>query len=271
MKFIQPTEPFVYGLAKKVDQISGNYSRNLIHLSIEDLDLPIYRIFTFERLKQIFSSNALCLVRPSMWDDPFENWLLRSKFILDDNSEAYFLSNDSFVGQCWSLLEESDAMWRIYSPCKGGIKVKTTIRKLLLSLINNGIEDRENEYSKFIAKVKYLNVDAIKQEFQYNADEYIRTNIGQAKTHSFKRSEFAHENEVRLLFKKENGVANGLYNLSISPNELFDEIVIDPRCKEIIEVEKQILELGYEGPVTQSSLYKFMDIEVKILFQNSTP
>lgn len=43
---------------------------------------------------------------------------------------------DDWYGQCWSLLEESDAMWRIYSPKASdeAIKVKTTIRKLFANL-----------------------------------------------------------------------------------------------------------------------------------------
>lgn len=39
-----------------------------------------------------------------------------------------------FYGQCWTLKSTSDAMWRIYSPKKDAVRVRTTIRKLAESL-----------------------------------------------------------------------------------------------------------------------------------------
>jgi len=45
---------------------------NLIFLDDKDLDKPIYRIFSFSRLKEIFDTNQLTLVKPKLWDDPFE-------------------------------------------------------------------------------------------------------------------------------------------------------------------------------------------------------
>lgn len=120
--YITHRESFISGLKKLHDDAHGNIGRNLIHLSEEDLDLPIYRIFSFKRLKEILENNELGLVRPRKWDDPFENWLLKSTFLLKNGKEASIMSSESFVGQCWSLTEESDAMWRIYSPKKEVLK-----------------------------------------------------------------------------------------------------------------------------------------------------
>jgi hypothetical protein len=109
---------------------------NLIFLKEKDLDKPIYRIFSFERLKQIFDEQQLTLVKPSLWDDPFENFILNSTGRLPDGRVFEIRFRNTFYGQCWSLTRESDAMWRIYSPDKNGVKVKTTIRKLFSSFFN---------------------------------------------------------------------------------------------------------------------------------------
>ena len=103
---------------------------NLIFLKEKDLDKKIYRIFSFQRLKEIFDEQKLTLVKPKLWDDPFENFILNSTGILPDGRCCSFAFRDHYYGQCWSLNKERDAMWRIYSPNKDGVKVHTTIRKL---------------------------------------------------------------------------------------------------------------------------------------------
>ena len=111
---------------------------HLIHLTEEDLDKPIYRIFSFKRLEEIFKEKKLTLAKPKKWDDPFENFILNSTGTLPDGREFQIGFRDNYYGQCWSLTVESDAMWRIYSPEKDGVKVKTTIRKLFQPLFEAG-------------------------------------------------------------------------------------------------------------------------------------
>ncbi|MGL1053770.1 hypothetical protein ACSTD8_21820 [Vibrio vulnificus] len=45
----------------------------------EILDKKIYRIFSFERFCQLLVSNQLTFVRPSLWDDPFEDYFFSYK------------------------------------------------------------------------------------------------------------------------------------------------------------------------------------------------
>ena len=49
--------------------------KNLIRIT--NLDLEIFRIFHLDKVERLFSDNMLVLVRPAMWDDPFENFLLK--------------------------------------------------------------------------------------------------------------------------------------------------------------------------------------------------
>jgi hypothetical protein len=41
-------------------------------IRIEDPDTPIYRMFPLWRLEEALQRHELVLVRPTLWDDPFE-------------------------------------------------------------------------------------------------------------------------------------------------------------------------------------------------------
>jgi hypothetical protein len=108
-------------------------------IEISDLDQPVYRIFPCHRLSEMFSERELVMVRPSSWDDPFENFLLQCG-VIDGCGKVTSLASlrDHWYGLCWTTNEDSDAMWRIYSPDKKGVRVKTTIRKLADTLRERG-------------------------------------------------------------------------------------------------------------------------------------
>jgi hypothetical protein len=117
--------------------------QDILNIKDEDLDKEIYRIMPIHQLLEIFETKQLTLVKPSMWDDPFENLLLNVSPV-----------RDAVYGQCWTLHKETDAMWRIYSQNKQGAKVKTTIRKLIEAL-----QLQSGQYLKiqcFIGEVEYL-------------------------------------------------------------------------------------------------------------------
>ena len=127
--------------------------KNLINLTEPDLDIKIYRIFEYKWLKEMFEEKKMALVKPKEWDDPFENFILRSGGTNDKNESFTINFWDDFFGLCWTLTPESDAMWRIYSPKheyskiedkviakREGVKVETTIRKLFTSFYSTGGE-----------------------------------------------------------------------------------------------------------------------------------
>src|SRR5260221_471422 len=95
-----------------------------LNLSARDLSQRIYRIIPVERLNQFFETGQNVLVSPKKWDDPFENVVLRSVF-----------PRLGLYGQCWTRHTASDAMWRIYSPKVGGIRICSTFQRLLDSLL----------------------------------------------------------------------------------------------------------------------------------------
>jgi len=123
-------------------------------IGIEDWDQPIYRIYPKERFIELLNTKNNVLVQPALWDDPMENFFLNS-ILKTDDGELVGLENIAaeWYGQCWTIREESDAMWRIYSHDKKGIKVRTTIRKLFESLYDKTDSNRKLKY--FVGKVSY--------------------------------------------------------------------------------------------------------------------
>jgi hypothetical protein len=97
---------------------------NYLNLKTADLDKPVYRIVTFERFRQLFQEKQNTLVSPVLWDDPFENFILRCPVQLVTGELASVDFHDQYFGQCWTLKSASDAMWRIYSQDKRGIRMR---------------------------------------------------------------------------------------------------------------------------------------------------
>ncbi len=148
-------------------------------------------------------------------------------------------------------------MWRIYSPKRDGIRIKTTTHKLLSSLYSGG--SNKPSWSCVIGKVQYLPENKL-NEFANS----IYVNGSLTKDNIFrsllvKRLAFKHENEVRLLyFDLDNDVSGNLFQHTIDPHDLISQIMIDPRLtfKEYKHIKDEISErTGYSGPIKRSLLY----------------
>lgn len=234
--------------------------RNLI--DINDNEQDIYRIFTLKRFKELVSTNRLVLVNPSKWDDPFENFFLNSNAV-DSNNELISLESiaNSWYGQCWTFNRESDALWRIYSPDKDGVRVKTTIKKIFSNLW-----DSSNDFSRliyFIGKVTYKKRSEIEEYMKHITFTKIAMggqNINFAKLLCIKRPEFSHENEVRILINdvdKRIG-KNGCYSVDFDYVNVIEEVCVDPRLTEdeFKNIKNKLIVLGCTVPIIQSDLYK---------------
>lgn len=65
------------------------------------------------------------------WEDPYELFLFKQNIFIDGNPFHINKFDKKLYGQCWSLNKDTDAMWRIYSPKKKGVRIKTTIGKMI--------------------------------------------------------------------------------------------------------------------------------------------
>lgn len=85
--------------------------RNYLHVPEEERDQSIYRVMPIGRLIEVFNLEKLSLVRPKMWDDPFENWLLKSYGLTPEGHRVHLTKiRDALYSQCWTLHRETDAM-----------------------------------------------------------------------------------------------------------------------------------------------------------------
>jgi hypothetical protein len=227
-----------------------------------ELDKPIYKVLKFDYLVEMFQNNLNTLLNPSIWDDPYENLFMESKIEI---TNGLFLKSElgkSIFCQSWSFTKDSDAMWRIYSPDNNSVKISSTPRKLLKSLTE--IDQDLNKV--FIGKVNYLKSTELKSLYLNNSKKWVfeELGIGNAKSLLYKRYPFKHENEVRLIYNTFINAEKKILKYTITPNDLIDNIVFDPRLKysEFRKRKDFIKELGYNKTIIKSNLYKMPNYNI---------
>lgn len=224
----------------------------------------------FTRLREMATSKKNCLVRTKMWDDPFENFLFSAIGIDGDGNRIGFGVRDDLYGQCWTDAEETDAMWRIYSHEKDGVRVRCTPRKLLTGLYQS--QQRFRDISCFIGKVSYLSEGKILSFLEdaefVKAAAFDSSGVNQARTLLFKRTAFAHENEVRLIYLRPNTdhAADDTFLYPQDPISLFDELLLDPRLDEaaIAIHRSELASLGFRCEIRQSDLYRIPNLTANL-------
>jgi len=224
--------------------------------------MPFNRILDILRNKRLYISQTL------QWQDSYENFLAKADFKLGNLPISYRGFLPCFYGQCWSLLKETDALWRIYSPEKTGVRIKTTIYKLLEASLN---EELSNEFAtkiRVIGQVKYLSNS---QMNKWVKSQGLITEGVLRESLFIKRKEFSHENEVRLIVNKtidrENELADiqrKFIQLPIDPNDFIDEITFDPRLSSSeFQTYLSVLKLlGFKNKVDKSKLYEFTPYQI---------
>jgi hypothetical protein len=231
------------------------------------LSIEFFSIDWFEKL---IATRTNGLVNPEKWDDPFENFFLRSKAQMSEGTLVGLESiSKDWYGQCWTRNKDSDAMWRIYSKDKTGVRVSTTIAKLF-----SGFYDAKNKFASLkylIGSVIYVDRLAI-ENFLATTSFTDLAKGGQphnfAKTLLMKRPEFSHEQEVRLLFNdcESNHGGNGVAIFPFHWEAIISDVALDPRLTEAeYEAEKRkILAMGFNFPIAQSELYRFTPTTIRL-------
>ena len=233
-----------------------------------DLDAPIYKYIPFKYLKLMIQKSSLYFGKVSSWEDVYENWFLKEQMFLPsgEKGNAKDLIPGVF-GQSWTLQEESDAMWRIYSKLDRtlhdylddtAVRIKTTARKLYNVIYAND----EDFNTSYIGAVKYLSQnDFLKMQDSLSPLNPLDLSEVFVKSYFFKRAPFEHEKEVRPILiyspKHENFGKDGV-SFDIDFDNLIDEMVTDPRLTpdEYRTVRGQLIGLGAKSDkVRNSELY----------------
>lgn len=249
------------------------YHKSLgISMQEKGYEIPIYRFISFDRLLYLLRSEYLWIGQTKLWDDTYENFLAKAKYQLGTTPVSYSGFISGLFGQCWTLTKETDALWRIYSSDKTGVRIKSTIKKVIEASLNEVNLKPYSTRLKTIGRVNYLN--------SIELNNWIKElNIGQISNQALvqslfiKREEFAHENEIRLIIHKyidreeeSKGVEKNHLKLQVDPNELIEEITFDPRLDdERYKTYKYVVErLGFTNQINRSSLYKFERPTIKL-------
>lgn len=230
--------------------------KNYLNFKDDELDQYVYRIIPEFRLIELFKNKENILVSPKLWDDPFENFIMKSKIRFSSGEIGEIAFCDDYFAQCWSFHKASDAMWRIYSPEKVGIRIRTTVRKLAESLSNNLGVWKNTQC--FIGKVRYL-----PNKKMINFANTVLTGLPNqnnfAHTLLVKRPAFKHENEIRLIYsKRENTKSSDIFSYALDPHSVIDQMMLDPRltAEEAQEMKKNIkTATSFTGSIKRSLLY----------------
>ncbi len=204
------------------------YSNIISDLNRDDY---VYRIFPLIRFVELLLTKKIALINFSEWDDPFENFLLKAEVAnLREQEVDLSKMRAKVYGQSWVTIDESDALWRIYSVDKTGVKVKANVGKLFDSLYGNG---RNTCLHLYFGKVLYKRVDEIeymmKKQQQIQKDIFDSTGCAIINYFLIKRQEFGHEHEARIIYNPGSNdpilSANGNLKILKFPIEL--EVIIE--------------------------------------------
>ncbi len=174
----------------------------------------LYRFISFPAFVNLVEKQVERYVSPISWEDTYEGYLLRlikkndikevikelMNTISPNNPEAAlknYVKLQSALrfsyGQCWTMLEESDALWRIYSYDKMAVRIETDEGQIR-SLLSN-----EKNYSINICEVKYdLAGDCKKIPFTELLAE-IENTAQIIEPFFHKRKAYEHEHEKRVI------------------------------------------------------------------------
>lgn len=178
--------------------------------------MNLYRFISFEGLMSLLVYRKERYVRPTVWEDNYEGYLFShmdneddvrqivTNLYYDVSPRNYNAVSTNFFrmwhkkwwsyAQCWSKLDESDAMWRIYSYNNHSVRLRTTKE----AICNNLDQMLEKGFYDYI--VKEVIYDDISEE------DIIRKQVIQMKeskdvyeAYFHKRLAFEHEKECRVI------------------------------------------------------------------------
>lgn len=232
----------------------------------------VYKIMPFAYFLQTTDLRCWYLPRVSVWDDPYELFLLKQKFIDTNGSsrDLMYLANN-YYGTCWSASRDSDALWRIYSPDKMSVRIKTSWNQI--QMLCNSLNGQNGLYYT-CRPVTYHSAQQMNQWLSSLQQPFSPNNNVLLDSLFMKRNAFSHENEYRIIAYKM--VANDALQPSFLPShvdmpfsmkDFIEEVSLDPRLSsEEVDFMKGALSLriGNGIRVSQSTLYKIKPRQITL-------
>lgn len=213
------------------------------------VDTVIYRFISLETVLSFVESSETYVSRVQAWDDQWEAMLLKVPTVDHKGREVETINvlYMELFGQCWTLLPESDALWRIYSTQKTGLAISSTVGKLKL------IQGMER---CFVGRVVYFDGIPDLLEKAKNLSSSVHAAF-------LKRSAFKHEEEVRLIAHLNDLSVDYKFdgmrvNLKLDPLRFVDSVTIDPRADDwfVATIKRYCKRVGFRFEPRKSSLYE---------------
>ena len=204
----------------------------------------LYRYISFEQFIDMFQKQALTFVLPEKWEDPTEKVAFDTVIeSINDHYMRCLLEIHKFQTfcQCWTILDESDAMWRIYSYDRKAIRICTTQSDLVALDANLVIKNVEYSDERII-----IPTGLDKESPDYG------NRIGQLVLQSLchKRTAFSHEKEVRLIMPSpiNNATPPLLIDYIIAYFSIVnpDRELVDMLCEQRYSVDRRNMQTMYK-------------------------
>lgn len=221
------------------------------------------------------------LVRPTMWEDPWEKIVSNAKFNWNNEYmeiDAANFKKHSWFGQCWSKEEINDTIWKVFTTDrnKRNIRIKVSYENLRdeckkyqeshegVFFYLNEIRYAEQNEKSFSEKISDVIGDYTSQTFFIGTEGYMRlVEMGILMT---KRKAFEYENEFRILayvedeeersdikFKGEDRI----FSYDCNFPAIVEDIELDPWTpkEKVDEIKKTLSEYFDEKIIHPSDLY----------------
>lgn len=257
------------------------YSRSIKMRGL-DPNRYVYKYIPLMYLLQMLNEKKLRIAKVSTWEDPYENFFMKEDFytytsFLNQNVPVSTKEiSDRLYGHSWTLKEESDAMWRIYScSCKDkdcdvkkkAVKVKVKVNSLF-SLVYT---DDSCMATTSIGEVQYKTANEL-EKWRNSLSLGQNTSIDfptlSEECLFIKRDSFQHEEEVRIVISEPTDKPVEDFLIFAIPDiDIFEEYILDPRLNQD-EVESTIDLISKCGVnknlISRSCLYDFFPKNIKI-------
>ena len=233
---------------------------------LESFDLVMYKYIRLDYVLNMLETKKLRLYNIKKWEDVYENFVDKEDIHLL-NSEREELKLSSYYCQSWTAQEESDAMWRIYSNGGAVVRVMTVYPLIYCALGGWNDNHKEDPIWPTIDYVFYADEEEINKWLLLNTPmNYWAFGELQSEGIFIKRREFEHEKEIRVVMRS-NIIEKEYIEIVFDPNQVFREIVIDPRVseEEFIRQRDCLIEHGFDGKkIKKSTLYDFNKVKLAI-------
>lgn len=187
-------------------------------------DEVIWRYLSIEKYIDLLYKKQLYLCRLDKFEDSWEGKWTDAYIKRNPYSRDCLEGDDGLINEihrwyficCWHLAKyESVAMWKIYSSEHAGIAIKTSIKKLKDSLLNE-------EQQIHIGKVNYIEDHATHEEKESDISHLHWGGLSQT---CIKRQCFEYEKEVRLIECNQNNIEFSYIDINL---KFIDEVRLSP-------------------------------------------